>query len=373
MTPLASAPRILPAVPAAPQGNRPAAQGADQTGFAALLDQAMPTDASAKRAAQTETGNPPETGTGTQPDTAELPVRLVWSAPAPGGAAPSAVAGRATTAPPALAAPDPESMVAKADPAADIELAEGTEATVKAGTPDPVALMAAEAAPPARQRPDLSNASAAGRINTDSTPQPAADAAPRSAVPDTTASQPAVGIDRPVPPSSGLPDGTGVASGVDGPADPAGTRQIARPDAAAPSRAAQPLDVTHADWTARLAETAAARLAADGGTLDLALHPAELGSLRITVTVSGSDASVQIVTETPEAARLFSDAERRLAEDLGRSGLTLTQHQASAQDRGAARDHASSGPASRHRSETDQPAAPPPLRRPDRGLVNLIA
>lgn len=373
MTPLASAPRILPAVPAAPQGNRPAAQGAEQTGFAALLDQASPAGAPAKGAAQTETGKPPGSGTGMQTDAEELPVRLVWSAQAPVAAAPSLAAGRGTTAPPALAAPDPQGPVAKADQAADGDVAEEPEAAVKAGTPDPVALLATDGAPPARLRPDPSKGGGAGKIAPETTAPPVGDAPARGAPPDTTATQPGPVADRPAPPPTGLPDGARAASGVDGPADPAATRQLARPDAATPSRGAQPLDVTHADWTARLAETAAARLAADGGTLDLALHPAELGSLRITVTVSGSETSVQIVTETPEAARLFSDSERRLADELSRNGLTLTQHQASAQDRGAARDHPSSGPATIRRTEPDLTAAPPPLRAPERGLVNLIA
>lgn len=133
---------------------------------------------------------------------------------------------------------------------------------------------------------------------------------------------------------------------------------------------AMPIDVRQADWTARMADAVQARLLPDGGTMELALNPADLGRIEITLRLDGDRAEVAFRTETPETARLLAEGERRLADELARQGLTLTQHQAQAQGRG--RQSGADAPSAPARSEPEAgsvTAAPGPLP----GLVNLIA
>jgi flagellar hook-length control protein FliK len=130
--------------------------------------------------------------------------------------------------------------------------------------------------------------------------------------------------------------------------------------------------MTQADWPATVASVSVNALTPDGGTLTLELTPEDLGRLRVTLTIEGDTASVRFQTETPEAARLLSDAERQLSADFARSGVTLTGHEARSDTFPGGK-----GPTSdRNADQTGPQDADPdtdPLPLPRAGVINLIA
>jgi flagellar hook-length control protein FliK len=130
--------------------------------------------------------------------------------------------------------------------------------------------------------------------------------------------------------------------------------------------------MTQADWPATVASVSLNALTPDGGTLILEMSPEDLGRLRVTLTIEGDTASVRFQTETPEAARLLSDAEKQLSAEFARSGVTLTGHEArsdtSAGGKGTPFDRNTdqTGP-------TDADAQSDSLPLPRAGVINLIA
>ena len=92
--------------------------------------------------------------------------------------------------------------------------------------------------------------------------------------------------------------------------------------------------------------------------------------MTVSVSVQGDSASVLFAAENPEAARLLSEAQRQLATDLERLGMTLAGHDTAPerrapQEQGGQPDgHSPSG-----LGPTDPVLAPAPATR----LVNLIA
>lgn len=84
-----------------------------------------------------------------------------------------------------------------------------------------------------------------------------------------------------------------------------------------------PIQTGRPGWEAALADRIAAELSSDGKEIELDLAPETLGHLKIKLEVVDGLAQVRIVTETPEAARLFQQAEHRLSESLSRAGLSL--------------------------------------------------
>jgi len=143
----------------------------------------------------------------------------------------------------------------------------------------------------------------------------------------------------------------------------------ATPSLPAPIATAQP------DWPARVATASIAALTPDGGTMILDLAPEDLGRLRVTLTIEGDTATVRFQTETPEAARLLSDAERQLSAEFARGGVTLTGHSAqSDRQNGAPSGQSGQAPGSGRNapddaSDTLSDTALPPAR----GVINLIA
>lgn len=88
------------------------------------------------------------------------------------------------------------------------------------------------------------------------------------------------------------------------------------------------IDVQAPGWAARFVQEV--RLARAGSARDheLVLQPERLGRVQVRFELNDGSVGVRILTETPEAARLFAEAQPRLAEAFGRAGLDLAQHQA---------------------------------------------
>ena len=93
-----------------------------------------------------------------------------------------------------------------------------------------------------------------------------------------------------------------------------------------------PIQITRPGWEVALADRIAAELSSDGKEIELDLAPETLGHLKIRLEVVDGLAQVRIVTETPEAARLFQQNEHRLSENLSRAGLSLGGQDAASRD-----------------------------------------
>ncbi len=138
------------------------------------------------------------------------------------------------------------------------------------------------------------------------------------------------------------------------------------------------LQMTRPDWPLdladRLLEGASLRSLASGGLMEIRLDPDSLGPVTLRLEVTDGTANVAIVTQTPEAARLFTDNQQRLADALARAGLDLGQHSAGTDARGGQshRDRPEG------RGQGAGPAAPPHTDAPPRETlrarrVDLIA
>lgn len=103
------------------------------------------------------------------------------------------------------------------------------------------------------------------------------------------------------------------------------------------------LSLTAGDWpremAAMLGEAGTLRRLGMGEALEIRLDPEALGQVNIRLEMRDGAAHVAIVTQTPEAARLFTDNQQRLAEALARAGLDLGSHSAGTGDgRGTGRE-----------------------------------
>lgn len=96
------------------------------------------------------------------------------------------------------------------------------------------------------------------------------------------------------------------------------------------------LSLTAGDWpremAAMLGEAGTLRRLGMGEALEIRLDPEALGQVNIRLEMRDGAAHVAIVTQTPEAARLFTDNQQRLAEALARAGLDLGSHSAGTGD-----------------------------------------
>jgi flagellar hook-length control protein FliK len=86
------------------------------------------------------------------------------------------------------------------------------------------------------------------------------------------------------------------------------------------------IDTEAPGWASRVVQEV--RLAREGGAQEheLVLRPERLGRVQIRFELNEGNVTVRILTETPEAARLFAEAQPRLADAFGRAGLDLAQH-----------------------------------------------
>ncbi|MEY4982805.1 MAG: hypothetical protein RIR62_1071 [Pseudomonadota bacterium] len=249
-------------------------------------------------------------------------------------------------------------------PAAAPATATGTGKAAGGDAPAPdapaakTAAKAGERADPRAPRP----AAARGSAPTDTPPDSKADAKPEAKAIFAAAPLPATpaGDAAMAPPAPALTDALSQT-------------QTAPPPTAAPRQ--MPLDTRLPDWETRLAEGLSLRLDGTGQEIELMLIPETLGPVEIRIGMEDGAAQVRIVTDTPQAAQLFQQAEARLADALARAGLALAQHDAQAR---SGRD-----PRSRPRGgEGDAlPAAPSgprsaalsALPRRMSGLLNIVA
>ena len=145
-----------------------------------------------------------------------------------------------------------------------------------------------------------------------------------------------------------------------------------------------PIQMTRPGWEVALADRIAAELSSDGKEIELDLAPETLGHLKIRLEVVDGLAQVRIVTETPEAARLFQQNEHRLSENLSRAGLSLGGQDAASRDaqNGGAQGQNGQTPDGRgarmrgmelHFDRHGTGVLAEMAGRAGRGLVNLIA
>jgi flagellar hook-length control protein FliK len=139
--------------------------------------------------------------------------------------------------------------------------------------------------------------------------------------------------------------------------------------APAPAPTAPVVQTQRGDWPQTVVSASLSALTPDGGTMTLDLAPQELGALRITLVLEGDRASVSIQTETPEAARVLNEAQRDLAQEFARNGVTLSAHDAQTGGRGTPRP----GPALSPDETGDAPHSDPAVHLPPQGILNLIA
>lgn len=155
---------------------------------------------------------------------------------------------------------------------------------------------------------------------------------------------------------------------------------------AMPLVAGGPIQTGRPGWEAALADRIAAELSGDGKEIELELAPEKLGHLKIRLEVVDGLAQVRIVTETPEAARLFQQNEHRLSENLSRAGLSLGGQDTMSRDaqsgNAQGQNGQGQGPADRggrprgmemHFDRQGTGVLAELAGRAPRGLVNLIA
>ena len=128
------------------------------------------------------------------------------------------------------------------------------------------------------------------------------------------------------------------------------------------------------DLAERLIEGASLRSLGTGGLMEIRLDPDTLGPVTLRLEVADGTANVAIVTQTPEAARLFTDNQQRLADALARAGLDLGQHSAGTDARGGqqGRERPDGARPGTGPTDTQQPEAPVRAATRDR-RVDLIA
>lgn len=110
--------------------------------------------------------------------------------------------------------------------------------------------------------------------------------------------------------------------------------------------------------------------------VEMSLTPEHLGKVQIKLEMRDGVASVTIVTETPEAAKLFNDNQSKLSEMMGKAGFELGQHQSetangqsgSGQDNGRA-SRINGGPGGASVEAGTTPVAASAARR----LIDLVA
>ncbi|OUD10185.1 hypothetical protein BVC71_01320 [Marivivens niveibacter] len=136
------------------------------------------------------------------------------------------------------------------------------------------------------------------------------------------------------------------------------------------------IDTTQEAWMDELANQIEASFTEDGGDIDIALTPENLGGLRIRMEVRDGAAHVTILTDTSEAAKLFNQNEQRLSEMMSKNGLTLTGQDASAgqrRDGNGGQGQGQNGHGFANGQSGDGNDAPAPTVKLSSSLVNLIA
>ena len=104
-----------------------------------------------------------------------------------------------------------------------------------------------------------------------------------------------------------------------------------------------PLDLSQPDWADRLVEDVSLQAMGRGDTLTLTLTPERLGTMQVRLEMLDGQTHVHFITDTPEAARLLTDAQSRLADLMSRAGVDLGGQSASTGQGGQQNDRPSQG------------------------------
>ncbi len=122
------------------------------------------------------------------------------------------------------------------------------------------------------------------------------------------------------------------------------------------------LDLSQATWPDKLVEDVSLHPMGRGDTLTLTLTPERLGTLQVRLEMQDGQTHVHFVAETPEAARLLTDAQPRLADLMSRAGVDLGNQSATTGE-GSQQNDRSGQPATLQ----DLPAESNPEAAPETG------
>lgn len=116
-----------------------------------------------------------------------------------------------------------------------------------------------------------------------------------------------------------------------------------------------PLPMTDKVWPESFVQSVTRAMAGGQETLSITLTPERLGHVHLRVEVVDGVANLAIVTETPEASRLFVDQQHRLADLMKSAGLELGQQSVNtgAGEGGAKGRDQADGPAGALTGQTD--------------------
>lgn len=105
-----------------------------------------------------------------------------------------------------------------------------------------------------------------------------------------------------------------------------------------------PLDMSQPNWAEKLVEDVSLQPMGRGDTLTLTLTPERLGTMQVRLEMQDGQTHVHFITETPEAARLLTEAQTRLADLMSRAGVDLGSQSASTGQQGTQQnDHSAEG------------------------------
>ena len=142
-----------------------------------------------------------------------------------------------------------------------------------------------------------------------------------------------------------------------------------------------PLDMSQPDWAEKLVEEVSLQPMGRGDTLTLTLTPERLGPMQVRLEMQDGQTHVHFITETPEAARLLTEAQSRLADLMSRAGVDLGSHSASTGQGSQQNDRSAQGAplqngmsAPQQDSATDQREAPArPAGSGSRSTIDVVA
>ena len=133
-----------------------------------------------------------------------------------------------------------------------------------------------------------------------------------------------------------------------------------------------PVDVMQPEWEAEFIDRITSQVNGEGAVIEIELAPENLGAVEVRLEITDGKAEVSFVTETRDAAKIFTQSETKLADLLQRQGLELSgQNASSKQDtRGDGSDHRSPQPRPVTKEADTPPQAPAASAS---GRLNLIA
>lgn len=139
------------------------------------------------------------------------------------------------------------------------------------------------------------------------------------------------------------------------------------------------LDMSQSNWAEKLVEDVSLQPMGRGETLTLTLTPERLGTMQVRLEMQDGQTHVHFITDTPEAARLLTEAQPRLADLMSRAGVDLGSQSASTghgsqQGHQAGRDGpVPSGPSGPAQDTAPETTTPPTRPAGSRSTVDVVA